>query len=149
TRLVSLSRRSFVATVVPDLALENQAALFALGDPSKEPEFLNEVCAAARCGLLLDLHNAFTNCRNFGLALDDWLAALDLAHVVEAGDPLDVDGRRRFSTSIRTRCASRRSSSESSASRLRSLAPLSSHRHGGRGPQGPRPQAGCGEGELR
>jgi uncharacterized protein (UPF0276 family) len=72
-----------LAAVVPDVALENQAALFALGEPAKEPEFLNELCAVARCGLLLDLHNAFTNCRNFGIALDDWLAALDLANVVE------------------------------------------------------------------
>jgi uncharacterized protein (UPF0276 family) len=77
------ARTRRLAAVVPDVALENQAALFALGDPAKEPEFLNEVCAAAGCGLLLDLHNAFTNCRNFGLALDDWLAALDLANVVE------------------------------------------------------------------
>jgi uncharacterized protein len=72
-----------LARIVPDIALENQAALFALGEPAREPEFLNEVCAAARCGLLLDLHNAYTNCRNFGLPLDDWLAALDLSHVIE------------------------------------------------------------------
>jgi uncharacterized protein (UPF0276 family) len=72
-----------LARIVPDVALENQAALFALGDPREEPEFLNEVCDAARCRLLLDLHNAFTNCRNFGLSLDDWLAALDTSRVIE------------------------------------------------------------------
>ena len=72
-----------LARIVPDVALENQAALFALGDPMEEPAFLNDVCAAARCGLLLDLHNAYTNCRNFGLSLPDWLAALDTSRVVE------------------------------------------------------------------
>jgi hypothetical protein len=76
-------RMARLARIVPDVALENQAALFALGEPMREPEFLNQICAAARCGLLLDLHNAYTNCRNFGLDLDDWLAALDLARVME------------------------------------------------------------------
>lgn len=83
TRRTLADRVARLQRIVPDVALENQAALFALGDPVKEPEFLNEVCAAARCGLLLDLHNAYTNCRNFGIPLDDWLAALDLSRVIE------------------------------------------------------------------
>jgi uncharacterized protein (UPF0276 family) len=92
-----------IARIVPDVALENQAALFALGDPAGEPEFLNEVCAAAKCGLLLDLHNAYTNCRNFRLSLDDWLAALDTSRVVEIhvsggseSDPAWLASRRVF-----------------------------------------------------
>ena len=95
TLRIVAERVARLARIVPDVALENQAALFALGDPAREPEFLNEVCAAADCGLLLDLHNAYTNCRNFGLALGDWLAALDTSRVVEihvsGGSESDAD----------------------------------------------------------
>jgi uncharacterized protein (UPF0276 family) len=72
-----------LAATVPSVALENQAALFCFGDPRREPEFLNEVCAQAGCGLLLDLHNAFVQSRNFSLDLGEWLAAVDLDRVTE------------------------------------------------------------------
>ena len=72
-----------LASVTLDVALENQASLFALGNPAQEPDFLNRACEAARCRLVLDLHNAHANCLNFGLSLDEWIAALDPTLVIE------------------------------------------------------------------
>lgn len=48
-----------------------------------EPEFLNRLCGRAGCGLLLDLHNLYTNAVNHGLDPREFLARLDLSHVVE------------------------------------------------------------------
>lgn len=48
-----------------------------------EPAFLNELSAATRCGLLLDLHNLYTNSRNHGFDPYEFLDELDLAQVGE------------------------------------------------------------------
>ena len=69
--------------IVPDVAFENQAGYFVLGDPLEEPAFLNAVCRDAACGLLLDLHNVHTQCTNLGVPTDEYLAGIDLANVIE------------------------------------------------------------------
>lgn len=48
-----------------------------------EAEFLNRLCEATGCGLLLDLHNLHTNCRNHGADPHALLGRLDLSNVVE------------------------------------------------------------------
>ena len=48
-----------------------------------EEDFLNRLCVRARCGVLLDLHNVYTNAVNHGLAARDYLDGLDLDHVGE------------------------------------------------------------------
>jgi uncharacterized protein (UPF0276 family) len=48
-----------------------------------EEDFLNRLCVRARCGVLLDLHNLYTNAVNHGLAARDYLDGLDLDHVGE------------------------------------------------------------------
>jgi len=48
-----------------------------------EPEFLNSLTQNSRCGLLLDLHNLYTNARNHGFDAFTFLDELDLASVVE------------------------------------------------------------------
>jgi|SRR5689334_12343141 len=48
-----------------------------------EPEFLNSLTQNSRCGLLLDLHNLYTNARNHGFDAFTFLDEVDLASVVE------------------------------------------------------------------
>jgi uncharacterized protein (UPF0276 family) len=53
------------------------------GQELTEEQFLNELCARAGCGVLLDLHNVYTNAVNHGFSAADYLANLNLDHVVE------------------------------------------------------------------
>jgi uncharacterized protein len=48
-----------------------------------EEEFLNELCRRSGCGVLLDLHNLYTNATNHGFDAADYLDNLDLANVTE------------------------------------------------------------------
>lgn len=48
-----------------------------------ETAFLSRLCERTGCGLLLDLHNLYCNATNFGYDACEWIAALDLAQVVE------------------------------------------------------------------
>lgn len=48
-----------------------------------EEQFLNELCRRTGCGVLLDLHNVYTNAVNHGFSPLEYLDALDLSHVVE------------------------------------------------------------------
>jgi len=48
-----------------------------------EPVFLNRLAAATGCGMLLDLHNLYVDCRNNGWRADDYLEQLDLDIVRE------------------------------------------------------------------
>jgi uncharacterized protein (UPF0276 family) len=64
--------------------LENNVYYFDIPDVEMdEAHFLNALCHESGCGLLLDLHNAYTNARNHGT--DPWalLSAIDLALVGE------------------------------------------------------------------
>jgi uncharacterized protein (UPF0276 family) len=70
-------------TCAPQVAFENNADLFALGDPMAQPPWFGELCARADAWLLLDLHNAYAHCRNLGLDLDRWLDAVPWPRVLE------------------------------------------------------------------
>jgi uncharacterized protein (UPF0276 family) len=48
-----------------------------------EPEFFNQLCARSGCGVLLDLHNVYTNSINHGLNYRDYLDNLDMKNVIE------------------------------------------------------------------
>jgi uncharacterized protein (UPF0276 family) len=48
-----------------------------------EEDFLNRLCARSRCGVLLDLHNVYTNSVNHGLTAADYVDNLDLKNVTE------------------------------------------------------------------
>ena len=64
--------------------LENNVAYFTFpGQDLTEPEFLNTLARESGCGLLLDLHNVYTNSRNHGFDAKAFLAGLDLSRVVE------------------------------------------------------------------
>ena len=64
--------------------LENNVYYFRFGDQDySEEAFLNELCSRAQCGVLLDLHNLYTNSLNHGFEALDYLKGLDLANVLE------------------------------------------------------------------
>src|SRR5262249_29850698 len=64
--------------------LENNVYYFQVEEQDyDEPGFLNALSAASGCGLLLDLHNLYVNCRNHATDPLAFLAALDLNSVVE------------------------------------------------------------------
>lgn len=48
-----------------------------------EPVFLNRLCQQTGCGMLLDLHNLYTDCRNNGWVAADYLDLLDFRIVRE------------------------------------------------------------------
>jgi uncharacterized protein len=89
--------------VVPDVGFENTALPFVLGRPADEPRFFAEILAEPGTHLLLDLHNLHVHALNFGVDPDAWLAALDLARVIEIhvsggawSDPAWTHSRRRL-----------------------------------------------------
>ncbi len=49
----------------------------------RETEFLNALSRRTGCGLLLDLHNVYTNARNHGFDAHGFVGELDLERVVE------------------------------------------------------------------
>src|SRR6185503_5849124 len=51
------ARMRLLASIVPRVGFENNADYFCLGAPADWPEFINTLCRASSCGLLLDLHN--------------------------------------------------------------------------------------------
>lgn len=66
------------------LLLENPAVFTPVPDCDfTEPEFLNELCRRTGAGVLLDLHNLYTNVRNNGVDSAGYLDELDLTNVVE------------------------------------------------------------------
>src|SRR5262249_19940167 len=63
--------------------IENNVAYFEYADQAyDEPAFLNALTAATGCGLLLDLHNLYTNARNLGVDPLAFLYRLDLDPLV-------------------------------------------------------------------
>ncbi len=59
-----------------------------------EPTFLNTLCRESGCGLVLDLHNVYTNARNHGFDAAALLAELDLEHVgeIHVAGGMELDG---------------------------------------------------------
>ena len=75
--------------------LENNVYYFDVADEElSEPRALSMVCERSGCGLLLDLHNLYVNCRNNGVDAAAYLAELELDLVVEihVAGGMEVDG---------------------------------------------------------
>ena len=75
--------------------LENNVYYFDIPDAEMdEADFINALCHESGCGLLLDLHNLYTNARNHGT--DPWalLSAIDLALVgeIHVAGGMELDG---------------------------------------------------------
>jgi uncharacterized protein (UPF0276 family) len=83
------------ATVPVPFLLENNVYYFEIPEQEmSEAEFLNRLTARTGCGLILDLHNVYTNARNHGFDPRELLDGLDLTRVVEIhlGGGMEVDG---------------------------------------------------------
>ena len=67
-----------------EILIENVSRYFSYEESElSEGEFLAAVCSEAKCGLLLDLNNAYVNQRNLNENLDDFIAQLPIAKVKE------------------------------------------------------------------
>ena len=67
-----------------EILIENVSRYFSYEESElSEGEFLATVCSEAKCGLLLDLNNAYVNQRNLNENLDDFIAQLPIAKVKE------------------------------------------------------------------
>ena len=77
------ARMRLLASVAPAVAFENNVNYFNLGPPAEEPNFWNAICRAAGCGMLLDLHNVYTQCKNNGLDAREFVDRVDGANVIE------------------------------------------------------------------
>ncbi|MDB6108674.1 MAG: hypothetical protein JWR69_424 [Pedosphaera sp.] len=65
------------------IILENITSHIRLAGELSETEFLNELCSAADCGLLLDVTNLFINSRNHGFDPLHWLHALEPSRITQ------------------------------------------------------------------
>jgi uncharacterized protein (UPF0276 family) len=73
-----------LATIPTPFLLENNVYFLELpGAEFTEPSFLTELCRTTGCGLVLDLHNIYTNARNLGFDAVEFVRQLDLTPVVE------------------------------------------------------------------
>jgi uncharacterized protein (UPF0276 family) len=82
-RIAGRIRRAQDAIGLP-LAIENISYYWHPGRAELgEAEFLARLCDAAGCGLMLDVNNAYVNCKNFGLDPEAWLRAAPLERVVQ------------------------------------------------------------------
>lgn len=78
------SVRSIADRLPVPFAVENGTSYLAVrADEMSDGEFLAAVAEEADCGILLDLHNAWTNERNGRQRLDDFLAQIPLDRVLE------------------------------------------------------------------
>jgi uncharacterized protein (UPF0276 family) len=77
------ARMDLLRRAVSVVGFENAAWYFSLDKPSSEPEFFAALAARAECYLLLDLHNAYTQCVNFDLDYGDYLGRMPLDRVIE------------------------------------------------------------------
>jgi uncharacterized protein (UPF0276 family) len=92
--LVPRIRRIQREIPVPFL-LENNVYYFDIDDAElDEAVFLNTLCRASGCGLLLDLHNLYTNARNHSFDAFALLAELDLTCVgeIHVAGGMELDG---------------------------------------------------------
>ena len=83
TIAVVADRIRLLRGVVPVVGVENTADAFALGDLGQWPAFINSLCRRAGAGLLLDLHNLYTQCLNGRQDPIETLDRLDLDSVLQ------------------------------------------------------------------
>jgi len=65
------------------LLVENIASPLAISSVMSEPEFLNRLCEASGCGLLVDVTALVVNRRTHGFDARSWLGLLEPRHIVQ------------------------------------------------------------------
>lgn len=80
-----IKRVNYVQQTIPvPFVLENNVYYFSIPEQDmSEAEFLNRLSAATKCGLLIDLHNVYTNAQNHKFDPWEFLGDIDLTRVVE------------------------------------------------------------------
>lgn len=68
---------------VPFLLENNVYYLSQIEPEMTEAQFFNALCDAGGCGLLMDLHNVYTNARNHGFDPFTFLGQVELGHLLE------------------------------------------------------------------
>jgi len=68
---------------IPFLLENNVYYLRQVEQEMTEPQFFNALCSASGCGLLMDLHNVYTNARNHGFDPFAFLGQVEMDHVIE------------------------------------------------------------------
>jgi uncharacterized protein (UPF0276 family) len=82
--LVAPRARSAREQLACPFLLENNVSYIKFPDEEfTEAEFLNRLARESGCGILLDLHNIYTNAHNHGVPAEEFLAALDPNVVME------------------------------------------------------------------
>jgi uncharacterized protein len=76
-RVVADHARELADVCGRPVVLENIATHLSLTGEQSEPDFLNAICDAADCGLLLDVTNLYVNARNHDFDPIAWLEAVD------------------------------------------------------------------------
>jgi uncharacterized protein (UPF0276 family) len=82
-RVVADHAREVMDRCGKPMLLENIASHLLLKGTLPETEFLNRLCDAAGCGLLLDVANLYVNSRNHGYDALAWLDALETKNVAQ------------------------------------------------------------------
>jgi len=80
-RIVAEHAREIAERCQKPLLLENITSHVKVEGDMTETEFLNEICARANCGLLVDVTNLFINSNNHGFDPVCWLHELDASHI--------------------------------------------------------------------
>ena len=75
--------REVAETCGRKLLLENITTDLRLTSAMPETEFLNKLCEAADCGLLLDVTNLYINSRNHGFDARQWLREIEPGRIVQ------------------------------------------------------------------
>ncbi len=76
-------RMRLLAEIVLDTGFENNVDYLHFGAPLDEPGFFNDICRTAPCGMLLDLHNAYTQCLNSRTDPLEYLDRIELENVLQ------------------------------------------------------------------
>lgn len=76
-RIIADHAREVAARCRKPILLENITSYLKLEGDLTETEFLNELCAQADCGLLLDVTNLYINSRNHGFDPLAWLREIE------------------------------------------------------------------------
>ncbi len=76
-RILADHAREVASRCAKPILLENITSHLKLEGDLAETDFLNEVCQAANCGMLLDVTNLYINSRNHGFDPLQWLSEIE------------------------------------------------------------------------
>ena len=82
-KLLAAHARELAELCEKPVILENITSNLRMDGDLSETDFLNQLCASAGCGLLLDVTNLLINARNHGFDPRHWLHEIEPRHIVQ------------------------------------------------------------------